>query len=301
MNAQQPDKHAPEKNPFASMFHDEVEPLVPPDIRAQALRRLAALRAMMATDEIPAGRRTPAHPARPWRRPLAYFVPATALLAAALVFWLSPTAGDRSSAYAAALKQFHGARTLTFKALMEGRGAPQAGEIAFAFQEPGRMRIESPAMGAKIVDMTLKQALMIDRQRREYARIDFSNMPQPMDGEFDPIELIRGLPGRASRDLGVRAVDGLRAHGYRVLENGLDFTVWVDENTRALHRIDMTPPDASGFRVQMWDFQFDQPLDPALFDMTVPEGYTPMSAPPPWMRPDRHLGNEMEAAEQNVK
>ena len=94
--------------------------------------------------------------------------------------------------------------------------------------------------------------------------------------------------GRADRDLGERAIDGVRSRGF-VLDaarfvpdanpGGLEIWVDVRSNLPVLIRDEMRPPGAAVTLV-MDRFRWDVDLDPSLFDPTPPQGFAEVKPPP---------------------
>jgi hypothetical protein len=62
--------------------------------------------------------------------------------------------------------------------------------------------------------------------------------------------------------------------GFRVQEDDVTATVWVDPKTGELGRVEMTFAGTPGMNMIMTNFGFDVPLDDALFSLEPPEGYT---------------------------
>ena len=83
--------------------------------------------------------------------------------------------------------------------------------------------------------------------------------------------------------LGERTVGGKRFVGYRVLGTGMpgehgveSLDLWLDAESGALDHVDVTPvgAGASGYQMHIRDIRVDADVDPALFDMTPPAGYS---------------------------
>jgi hypothetical protein len=74
-----------------------------------------------------------------------------------------------------------------------------------------------------------------------------------------------------------REMDGRTVRGFRLTEGGMNQTFWIDVKTGYPIRMEGKFPNAPGVNAVMTDFQFDVELDDSLFDLTPPEGYTPMN------------------------
>jgi len=138
------------------------------------------------------------------------------------------------------------------------------------------MRLESDTGDVLIVDRRARRALMLDA-REHIARI----APAQAWTGFDIYTWLRDLPNDTSRCLGKSRIDGRTAVGFRVVapipatsgSQSAEFTVWVDAQTRLPVRIDRDDT-TDGEHPVVWDLCFDVPLDDALFEFSIPEGYT---------------------------
>ena len=73
--------------------------------------------------------------------------------------------------------------------------------------------------------------------------------------------------------LGKKEIDGGLAIGYRTHSNLVDQTFWADPQTARLVRVEFNYPGGSGHGV-MNNFRYDMELDPSLFSLEPPAGYT---------------------------
>jgi hypothetical protein len=124
-----------------------------------------------------------------------------------------------------------------------------------------------------IADRAQGKAILIIHSQKQFREIDFSNLPQDKP-EIEFFEWLRTLPERADEALGEREMDGRKVQGFRVSENGMIGTFWIDTETGDLARVEMDFPNAPGSHGVMTDFRFDLELEDSLFSLTPPEGYT---------------------------
>jgi hypothetical protein len=73
--------------------------------------------------------------------------------------------------------------------------------------------------------------------------------------------------------LGEKQVDGRAARGFHKRVEGVDIEMWTDVETCLPLRVEITYGESPRFEVTMSKFEFDVPIDPALFSMEIPEGY----------------------------
>lgn len=179
-----------------------------------------------------------------------------------------------SAAFAEVAEQLRNARTLTCTIITHT-------EIAYmptmrmdvAFKEPGYMRFSGAVGIVSIADATKKKGLLINPLRKEFTEMDLSNLPAEQS-QINVIEQLRTLPDRADEVLGEKEMNGRIVQGFRVTEDGLDKTVWVDTETWELVRMEIEFANAPGVHGVVTDFKFNVELDDELFSLTPPEGYT---------------------------
>jgi outer membrane lipoprotein-sorting protein len=97
----------------------------------------------------------------------------------------------------------------------------------------------------------------------------------------DQFEMVRrlvregssGMGDKAER-LGKKEIDGREAVGFRVNANGMDMTLWADPETAWPIRIEIVMKTLDGARLVMNNFRYDVDLDPSLFSLEPPAGYS---------------------------
>ncbi len=128
--------------------------------------------------------------------------------------------------------------------------------------------------------------IYIDHKMKQFYRLPVQGGYVSPLAKFD--ELAR-FSGQADRDLGIRLFDGRPARGFEIGVRKIEpgggpglMQVWIDDDTNlpVLFRMDI---ELQGMHCSdtMRDFQWNIELDPKLFDLTPPEGYTDTSKPPP--------------------
>jgi outer membrane lipoprotein-sorting protein len=183
-----------------------------------------------------------------------------------------------STAYAEIVERLHNARTLTYvvETTTSIEGMPSM-RMEIAFKEPGYMRMSAPGGFVSIVDSIQGKCITILPPRKQFIEMEMSNLQKdPAQQNIDVIERLRSLPERADEELGTKEIDARMVQGYRVTEEGLINTVWIDTQTRDLVLVEMEFLNAPGMSGTISDFQFDVELDDSLFNLTPPDGYTRM-------------------------
>ena len=139
------------------------------------------------------------------------------------------------------------------------------------------MRMEMPGGYVTVVDWSLGKALSIIPPRQQYIEMDLSGLNNPpAQQQLDAIDKLRTLPEQADEILGTIEENGRILQGYRVTQNAEINTVWIDEESKDLIRVETEFINAIGMNVVMTDFRFDVDLEDSLFSLAPPAGYTPM-------------------------
>lgn len=94
--------------------------------------------------------------------------------------------------------------------------------------------------------------------------------------EYSIIEHMRSLPKRADKEIGTQEINNRLLKGYLVTEEGMKKTVWIDSANEDLVQIDMELLNMKGMHYVIKDIKFNVPLSDTLFNLTPPEGYTPL-------------------------
>ena len=191
-----------------------------------------------------------------------------------------------STAFAQVADRLRMARTLTYKVTTNSNI-----EMEMAFKEPGYMRMTMPGDYVTVIDWAQGKALSIIPPRQQYYEMDLSGMNNPpAQQQLEAIDKLRTLPDRADEILGNIEENGRVLEGFRVTQNGMINTVWIDSDTQELVRVEAEFINALGMNVVMTDFRYDVDLDDSLFSLTPPAGYTRM---------DIHV-NTSEITEQDL-
>ncbi len=181
-----------------------------------------------------------------------------------------------TSAYAEIAQRLQNARTLlyTVTTTTPVEWMPNM-VMEVAFKEPGYMRMTAPGGYVSVMDCIQGKGLSIIPGKKQFIEMEISNLPG--DGgrrQFETIEKLRSLPERADAVLGERQIDGRTVQGYRVSEEGMTNTVWINPKTRELVEVEMAFDNAPGMSATLTDFRFNAELSDELFSIAPPDGYT---------------------------
>jgi outer membrane lipoprotein-sorting protein len=205
------------------------------------------------------------------KNPIIKLAAAAMIIIAAIVVINQLGIPVESSAFAQVADRLRMARTLTYKVTTNSNI-----EMEMAFKEPGYMRITMPEGYVTVADWTRGKALTVMPPRQMFYEMDLSLNNDPTQRQLEAIEKLRALPEQADEVLGTIEENGRILHGYRVRQNGTINTVWIDQGTQELVRVETEFINALGMNIVMKDFHFDVYLDDSLFSLTPPTGYTKM-------------------------
>jgi outer membrane lipoprotein-sorting protein len=205
------------------------------------------------------------------------------LLTVATGIVLSLAVKPPSSAFGQVLKQIRGASSMSYTQFMTVEGQP--GEIVTkVFVSPdGRRRSEMPSAGTTTIFDTngyIRITLL------EITKTALVQEPKPDHGInagrmfLAWLEDLKKLGDKPDKNLGQKEFDGKRATGFVATLGKSSFTIWVDNGTSELARIEYDSlVNGTPAHITMTDFRFDEKLDDSLFDFSVPAGYKIWKSP----------------------
>jgi outer membrane lipoprotein-sorting protein len=225
---------------------------------------------------------------------IAKFAAAASILVAlgSLLSWFVIGGGSTNIAFADVAKALDDLRTATYDSTVEMKnpmdGTTTTTTMKCFFLAPSRERVEmSVSTGAAkdqgssvmILDHQAMKGLTLATKHKLATTIDLSKLKKP-PGASNPFEMVRQLVREGTSNsvekvemLGKKEIDGRIAIGFRIQGNMADQIFWADPQTARLVRIEMDFPDGSGHGV-MSNFRYDMELDPSLFSLQPPAGYT---------------------------
>jgi hypothetical protein len=132
----------------------------------------------------------------------------------------------------------------------------------------------------EIVDLQQSKVLTLNPEKKTATVIEIKNMTDEQKREADMFGEFRRLIQQAQQMgdesvefLGKATIDGRSAIGYRVLEPGVDITVWASAETLLPIRLRYSR-QMERMEYIISDIAYDVELDESLFSLEVPEGYT---------------------------
>ncbi len=218
-------------------------------------------------------------------------VAATVLVALGiLVSWIVIGGGSTNVAFAEVAKAFESLRSATYDFTTDMKdpinGKTTNTTMKGFFLAPSRERVEmsmslgsAKASSIMIMDHQAMKSLVLAPEQKLAITIDLSKIKKPA-GPSSQFEMVRQLiregsssPGEKVESLGKKEIDGQTVIGFRTHINMFDQTLWADPQTARLVRVDVVYSGGSGHG-EMSNFRYDMELDPSLFSLEPPAGYT---------------------------
>ncbi len=230
-------------------------------------------------------------------------VAATILVASGIIVsWIVIGGGLTNIAFAQVADALDSLRSATFDITTEAKGEkgqPSATATGKGFfLAPSLQRTETkvatgPAKNVMdqimIVDGQEAKFLILMPQTKLAVAVDMKKMREDMkkSGKLDKgappdlFETVRRLvregssgTGEKVERLGRKEIDGRKAVGFRVQANMMDMTLWADPETAWPIRIEVGMDMMDGVHMVMNNFHYNVDLDPSLFSLKPPAGYS---------------------------
>jgi outer membrane lipoprotein-sorting protein len=188
-----------------------------------------------------------------------------------------------TSAYAQVVEEIRNARTVVYTLITQtNQGNSETVKTDMAYKEPGHLRTSTIDGYVCIGDFTSGKMISIV-PGGGYAIGEIKNPGKTgaqdktgPQGPFASIEAMKNLPAKADAHLDPKEIDGIVCSGYRVKQDDLTTTVWLDAKTGDLVQVEQKYASAPGMNRIIKNIKFDVELDDSLFSLTPPAGYKPM-------------------------
>jgi len=241
-------------------------------------------------------------------------VAATILVAfGTLIIWMTIGGGSTNIAFAQVAKALDSLRSATYDVTSEARKNSTSSETATGkgfFLAPSHQRMELSRevlvnSDKTTVKTTVNQVTIIDGQAAKWlVLVPDQKIAEVMDMKImediikksgngarpDLFEMVRRLvregssgTGEKVERLGKKEIDGHAAIGFRTHSSTIrrtmdgmvgDMTLWADSETARPIRIEFADQRFADVRLVLNNFRYDVDLDPSLFSLEPPEGYS---------------------------
>jgi hypothetical protein len=205
--------------------------------------------------------------------------------AAALLYFTFAHDGGRSIAFAKVLDAVRNARTLSYDVAARAGPLPTdpfGDPVRVMYMEGGRFRTEwrdtvTIRHAADHTVLTLFKASKTAELRRYGPPGEEAIEGAVGKDAIAFIEHLSHLAEGSGKPIEAKSARGDVLHGFEVqTEDGGEYTIWAEPKTARPVRVE---GELHGHEFVMGNFVFDAPMDPALFDMKPPDGYTLLTPP----------------------
>ncbi len=231
--------------------------------------------------------------ARKMKRIAKFAVAATVLVAVGILMLRTTIGGSGNIVFADVAKVLDSLRSATYDFTSEIKnpvdGTTTTTNSKGYFLAPSLERVEmSMSTGSSndttssimILDCLAAKAITLLPEQKKAVIIKISMTEPSTGGTSNMFEMVRRMvregsasSGEKIESLGEKAIDGRSVVGFRTHNNMGDMTFWADPQTARLVRVDIDRFAGSGHAV-MSNFRYDMELEPSLFSLEPPAGYT---------------------------
>lgn len=206
---------------------------------------------------------------------------AAVLLALALAAIFFAREDRRSLAFAEVAHQIQEAQTMTAELVTSVPGLPPA-RIKAMFRGPGQFRLETP-LATTIANTNTQTTLTLNNLGKTALILHVKNSgaeTSPAAANNDWFATLKRIASATGKPVGDQVIDGTKAHGFEVTDNGQRYIVWADARTGSPLRVEILAPGngSQAPLVTLDQIKLDVPLPESLFRMDVPPGYKEQTA-----------------------
>lgn len=182
------------------------------------------------------------------------------------------------SAFGQVLERLATARSLSYVSRIYIKEAAEPIESKVMVAADGRSRTESTGGLVTITDPASHRSLILIERSKRAITSEMAAGGRAGSG-FDPADWLEGLKAHGDKPvekLRSRVMDGRSLDGFITRQGKFDYRIWVDAETNELVEVEYGSfvKGSDITKVVMTDFRFDESMDPTLFSLKIPEGYT---------------------------
>jgi hypothetical protein len=128
-----------------------------------------------------------------------------------------------------------------------------------------------------IMNLNKGVSLTLMKDQKLAIPVKLTDMPKAMRDKMvkksDQLAELKRMIRNAEKELGEKTINGVKTKGFQVTEDNMVMDIWVDAKTALPVRIECEMT-AAKIKVVMTDIEFVDKVDPALFSVELPKGYT---------------------------
>jgi outer membrane lipoprotein-sorting protein len=153
----------------------------------------------------------------------------------------------------------------------------QPGRMKILMNDQGQMQMrgEGIANVRIVVDTRTGRNMTLDPKMKIAVIMDMKNLPKKSNSPGDLIDGFKKLQGDSAKDLGKTEIDGRKAEKFVATQEGQEYTIWADPQSREPIRVDISVNMLDQkITASMTDFDFNPTVPDDAFSMEIPKGYT---------------------------
>ena len=215
---------------------------------------------------------------------------AAALLAALVAGWLLLPGRMGGTSFAGVIEKVNQAKSVTCE--LKQKMADTVAPVSKLYIREDAIRMEMAGVGTFVFDMKQRKAIAL-HERSKTVELPSLEKGVPIP---NPLEQLRKLKQQDAERIGEEMLDGRKVEVYRLKNvdlfemkfkakegENLDIKLWVDSQTHlpaklvvAFQRADSrnAPSLPIPASLEFSDFRWNEKLDPSLFSLEIPKGYT---------------------------
>jgi len=215
---------------------------------------------------------------------------AAALLIAVVAGWLLLPGRIGGTSFAGVIEKVNQAKSVT--CVLKQKIADTVEPVRKLYIREDAIRMEVAGVGTFVFDLKQRKAIALDERSKTFELPSVeAGVPIP-----NPLAQLRKLKQQDAERIGEEMLDGRKVEVYRLKNvdlfemkfkakegENLDIKLWVDSRTQLPAKLLVTfpLPPSSGppalpipLSLEFSDFRWDEKLDPSLFSLEIPKGYT---------------------------
>lgn len=275
MNNEEPNATPPYMDELSGRLLDAVEQIrseTPADaVLERALRRASQLETATRTTEVRSI--SPSLDSHRSRHMILRIAATVLAIAGFTGLWTKFTPAGAGIAFAQVQEAIGKVRSVTFDASSKSPGQPER-KARVLILAPDRIRVEMPGGETLVHDEGVSKTLWIKTADKK-AIVTEGQRPETSNLPADLYRSLRRIHAKAVERVPDKRIDGVTAHGFRVIDGQKTLQVWIDPATELPIRIESTRQLSDGVEIVeiATNFIFDSELDPSLFVTDPPAGY----------------------------
>ncbi|MBN2217103.1 MAG: hypothetical protein JW719_06985 [Pirellulales bacterium] len=215
----------------------------------------------------------------PWTR----WIASAAVLVVGVMLVSLYVVHSASAAWADVGEALNHVSTLSLK-INTYQGKHMRVEETASFLDPQHVRFDTKE-GSTVIDWEHGKIIALFPQQKLAVVGTLKDDPAKSQRQNWFARLKEIVGSKRAEEIGIKTWEGRKCKGWRIANDGRATTVWADEKTSQIVRIEMVM-ESGNVRTVMSNIRFNPPLDKSLFSLDVPPGYEVLATAPINVRDD---------------